>query len=842
MASNKTKTDRLHDVLPKHLNSKNNTNWAGLIAAIGEADQNTADLITEVRKQFFVKTANRPYLDRLAANNKIARPKLVGMSDTSFREYIPVLSYKPKQVKLIIDALLDVFFFKESTTAFIMSDAHQPFVMADGWELFYLVDGQYQEKIIFRSDEFTSISNAGADEIVASLNRQAKYSYATNYYDSITKKNFIRIFTKTVGSKGSIEIEGGRANIALRFNGFLFNAGNGEDTQWSVSKIGDLTTFQYVAGTYPGINQLQEKDIFICDIPGNAGSFYIKNIDIANNSITFNNLFSTVGNFTQTSAYQAKFLRPEKYVAYKIPRRAITWETSPGEIVVESPATPPVVQRSLKGSLHINGSFSLMTDRISNTSLKVADATLFPKSGSFYIEPVQNITTKIVTADSSSISSKNINGRLLSKLQKYTYSSRVVLSTTGNTTANSNQIEVASTTGLENGMSIFIDGLREDAVITNISGLVVTSSINLSNTATGAIIEFGGNTLEGISPTLPPASDLNELSIASLDRTSNVVTVTTMSTHNYKVGETVFIENSSGIVNLNTTGNLINNSTIITNIANMTGVSPGQLITGTGIQPGTKVLNIIGSNAISINKSATLTGTAVSINFGDGTNGSFEIKETTLNAFKFNLMGMNGSASSPGICRVERIGFSNFGSKIIICNAQEAKNTRIKGPYAWDTRAPYLLSHKTAKINTVIKSGSIVRLLDISNNEIPAESGFLIFDYGKENQEGPVRYLYKPTDNIIALDPSYIFTKNHAVGGAIVALNRKGAHVLKGDAAEYSPYLTDPAEAREILKTLIKSVKSAGIFINFLIRYPEQLYGMFDVYNQQEKGAGMPFD
>lgn len=842
MANNKTKTDRLHDVLPKHLNSKNNTNWAGLIAAIGEADQNTADLIAEVRKQFFVKTANRPYLDRLAANNKIARPKLVGMSDTSFREYIPVLSYKPKQVKLIIDALLDVFFFKESTTAFIMSDAHQPFVMADGWELFYLVDGQYQEKIIFYYDEFTSISNASADEIVASLNRQAKYSYATNYYDSITKKNFIRIFTKTVGSKGSIEIQGGRANIAIRFNGFLFDAGNGEDTQWNVTKIGDLTTFQYVAGTYPGINKLQEKDIFICDIPGNEGSFYIKNIDIANNSITFNNLFSTVGAFTQTSSHQVKFLRPEKYVAYKAPRRAITWETSSGEIVVESPATPPVVQRSLKGSLHINGSFSLMTEKISNTSLKVADATLFPKSGSFYIEPVQNITTKIVTSDSSSVSSKNINGRLLSKLQKYTYSSRIVLSTTGNTLANSNQIEVASVAGLEEGMSIFIDGLREDAVITNISGLVVTSSVNLSNTATGISVQFGGNTLMNISPALPASSSLNEFTATSLSRNSNVVTVTTALTHDYKVGETVFIENSSGIVNLATTANIVNGSTVITNIANMTGVSPGQLITGTGIQVGTKVLNIIGSNTINISKSATLSGTAVSINFGDDTNGSFKINEVTSNTFKFNLIGMNGSASSPGICRVERIGFSNSGSKIIICASQEARNTRIKGPYAWDLRAPYLLSHKTAKINTVIRSGSIVRLLDISNNEIPAESGFLIFDYGKENQEGPVRYLYKPTDNIVALDPSYIFTKNHLIGGSIVALNRKGAHVLKGNAAEYSPYLTDPAEAREILKTLIKSVKSAGIFINFLIRFPEQLYGIFDVYNQQEKGAGMPFD
>ena len=842
MAGNKTKIDRLHELLPKHLNSKNNVNWAGLIAAIGEADQSTADLVAEVRKQFFVKTANRPYLDRLAANNRISRPKLVGMSDTSFREYIPVLSYKPKQVKLIIDALLDVFFFKESTTAFIMSDAYQPYYLQDGWELFYLVDGQFQEKIIFSLDEFTSISTASADEVVASINRQTKYSYATNYYDSITKKNYIRIFTKTVGSKGSIETQGGRSNISLRFNGFIFEAGNGENTKWGVSRIGDLTTFQYISGTYPGINQLRENDIFICDIPGNEGSFYIKNIDIANNSIVFNNLFSSIGEFTQTSSNQVKFIRPEKYVAYKTPRRAITWETSPGEIIVESPATPPVVQRSLKGSLHINGSFSLMTERVSSNSLRVADASLFPKSGSFYIEPVETIKTKIVTSDSTEISSKDINGRLVSSLQKYTYASRIVLSTTGNTQSGSNQIEVQSVSGLENGMSIFIDGLREDAVITNISGLTVTSSISLSSTSPNVVVEFGGNTLFGISPSLPIQNNLNEATISSLTRDANIVTVTTSSSHGYNAGEIVFIENSSGIVNMATTGNLVNASAIISNIANMTGVSIGQLISGTGIQSGSKVVNILGSNVIRISKPATLTGTTVSINFGDDTNGSFIIKEATANTFKFNLIGMNGSAAAPGTCRVERIMFSNVGSKIIIKKAQEAKNTRIKGPYAWDTRAPYLLSSKTAEINSAIKSGSIVRLLDVSNNEIPPESGFLIFDYGKENQEGPIRYLYKPSENIIALDPSYIFTKNHLIGGSVVYLNKKGAHVLKGDAAEYSPYLTDPAEAREILKNLIRSVKSAGVFINFLIRFPEQLYGVFDVYNQQEKGAGMPFD
>src|SRR5690606_2595893 len=185
MALNKTKVDRLHGLLPKHLHSRTNVNWKGLIEAIGEADQMTADLVAEVRKQFFVKTASRPYIDRLAANNRISRPRLVGMSDASFRDYIPVLSYKPKQVKLIIDALLDIFFFKESTTAYITSQSFQPFALESGWELEYKVDNMFSERIVFDSSDFTDISSATADEIVGSFNRQAKYSYATNYYDSI---------------------------------------------------------------------------------------------------------------------------------------------------------------------------------------------------------------------------------------------------------------------------------------------------------------------------------------------------------------------------------------------------------------------------------------------------------------------------------------------------------------------------------------------------------------------------------------------------------------------------------------------------------------------------------
>lgn len=763
MANNKGKIDQIHDLLPKHLNSKTNVNWKALVEALGEADQDTADLVAEVRKQFFVKTASRPYLDRLAANNKIARPRLVGMDDPSFRQYIPVLSYQPKQVKLIIDQLLDIFFFKESTTAFITSQNFSPFDLDDGWELELLIDEQYSDRIVFKSSDFTDINNATAKEIVASINRQAKYCYATAYYDSITKNTFIRLFTKTVGSKGSIRILGGRSNVSLRFNGFIFSAGNGNNTQWTVTKVGDQATFQYTAGTSPNINQLTAGNIVIVDLLNNVGSFKINSVDLVNNSFTVTNLFATPGAYTQTNDNQVKFIQDKKYVAYTNPRRAMTWETSPGEITVEMPTSPPVVKRSLKGSIHVNGAFSQMSNRDSNTSLTLTDAFQFPESGSFFLEPVEEIQSRILTISENTVITKKQNTRLEYGLQKYEYTSRVALATVGDIVEGSSQItNLSSVVGLAIGQQVKMDGVPGYARVESISGNTVNISFPATTTATAAAVKFLGNQLTGISPNLPALSSLNEFTLSSLSRSSNIVTATTSAPHGYKVGEIVIISGTSG--------------------------GPGNW------------------------------------------NGSFKIATVSTNSFTYSQVDANGSAVTLGQSRVERAGLSNSGSKVIVTDAVNDSISRITGSYIWDLAAPFVLSSKSGESVDSIQAGKIVRLLEIGPNDLDDSGGFVIFNYGRNNQEGPVRYLYKPTPTTLAIDPSYTFAKSHAIGSPIVAVGKRGPHPMSGRALEYPAYITDPSEARVILQELIRSVKSAGIFVNFLVRFPEQLYATLDVY------------
>ena len=688
MTANRTKIDVLHGLMPNHLHTRNNTNWNALIEAIGGEDEATSQLVAEVRRQFFIKTANRPYLDRLGANNGVSRPSLVGMDDQTFKKYVPVLSYQPKQVKLIIDQLLDLFFFKESTTAFITAQIPAPYVFSDDWELEYLVDETNSERIAITANDVTDLDDVSVDEIVAVINRQAKHSYATSYYDSIDKNFYVRLFTTTVGSKGSIRIVGGRINIPLQFNGFIGAAGNGVTTQWLVDKVGDDATFQHIGGDVPGFNQLQVGDVFIVSgIEDNIGSFPITALDLATSTLTVKNLFAEPGTYTQTSDRDTKFLRPNKYVCYFTSQRAVTWETSPGEIIVEMPTSPPVVRRVLKGSAHMNGPVTLMASRDSSSSMTLDDATNFPTSGTFFLEAVNEIKTRILTPLDDYVVTQTLNTRLIGRPVKYTYTDRVSVDTTGDTTLGSTQItNVVSTTGIVAKQEISMAGVPPYAQVVSIVGDIVNISHPATVTAEDESVSFLTNQLTGISPNLPALATLSAVGLAS------------------------------------------------------------------------------------------------------------------------------------------------SGSKVILVSAVSSDVSSMSGPYIWDKSAAFVLSSLSGTIAQELQAGRSVKLLALGTNDLPTESGYVILDFGQTTQEGPIRYLFKPTGTTMALDPSYAFLFNHDSGASITLINQKGPHPISTSGDEYAPYITDPTAAREILEELIRSVKSAGIFVNFLVRYPEQFYATIDCY------------
>jgi hypothetical protein len=220
------------------------------------------------------------------------------------------------------------------------------------------------------------------------------------------------------------------------------------------------------------------------------------------------------------------------------------------------------------------------------------------------------------------------------------------------------------------------------------------------------------------------------------------------------------------------------------------------------------------------------------VTFSENLNGGFIIASVPSDTtFTYISIGTSGSASTPGTAVVQGIGLAPSGSEIIITNALPSSFTGIKGSYVWDLSAPFVLSSNLATLETAIQAGQTVPLLSLTANTIPATGGYIVFDYGLNTQEGPVKYLYAPSSTTLIIDPSYIFKYNHSIGSNVTSLDNLGPHIMSGQGTEYPPYITDPGVVRVTLEELIRSVASAGIFIDFLVRYPQQLYSAYPVYD-----------
>ena len=746
------------------------------------------------------------------------------MNDPTFRKYVPILAYQPKQVKLVLDLLLDVFFFKESTTSFTQSKGFEPYDLNDGWELTYTIDRDIREDIIFNTSDFVDINNATAEEVAGVINRNAQRSFAVVFDDRIQKRKFVRIFTNTIGSKGSVQITGGRANMELQFVGFNDNAGSGVSTEWTITKIGATMTFTHTGGTSPQLDKVQAGDIVIIDIPGNEGSFTVNNVNISNASFSFENLFGTIGVHDHSSfpATKVSFITPLQQVIYTRDNRSVVWEVSPGEIIVEMPASPPVVKRNLAGSAHINGFVSSIVDRVSNTEIELDDATDWPlNGGQFVLQPRNELKAHILT-DTENFIDVQYRDTRFDKSNTFSYTSKV------------------------------------------------------------------GNNLTGVIPDIPEESAVFEKTIATAVRDSNaVVTVTTTTPHDFVVGDNIAVQNT--VSALTTTGIRVDVSTtdtatqvaikgaaainsisdfsatavvgkiVVTNTAvgittDSADVDSGLAIVVTqqgtaGLPEITEITQAAGSTfdvvgaglrwEISSATDATryhiwynlIDGVNTQENAGqdDSVNGSFIINSVpSTTEFTYISAGEAGN-STGGLTRVERFGLAEDGSLVYLTSAQ--LGTGIIGPNIWDPDASFVLSSLTSNITEEIRAGTNVRTIGITPvNNIPNEGGSVIFGFGTENEEGPVRYLFKPSSSLMQLDPAYVFKNNHPVGEQITVIRRKGSHVISTTGKEYAPYITDPAIARITLQELMRATKSVGIFINFLVRYPQQLYATLDIY------------
>lgn len=138
------------------------------------------------------------------------------------------------------------------------------------------------------------------------------------------------------------------------------------------------------------------------------------------------------------------------------------------------------------------------------------------------------------------------------------------------------------------------------------------------------------------------------------------------------------------------------------------------------------------------------------------------------------------------------------------------------------TGTSYNVTGKSAEIQDTLEAGQVYTQLTVDDaSEIPDGAGYLIFDFGLETQEQPVKYIGRPNDQTILLDPAHVFTKTHTSGGKINLLSSVTPAVPRTDGSDLAVYLTSPSAARAAVQSLLQALVAAGVVVNFVILLPE---------------------
>lgn len=146
--------------------------------------------------------------------------------------------------------------------------------------------------------------------------------------------------------------------------------------------------------------------------------------------------------------------------------------------------------------------------------------------------------------------------------------------------------------------------------------------------------------------------------------------------------------------------------------------------------------------------------------------------------------------------------------------------------YSKDQNPFVVTQTKTTILQTVLK-GSVLSEITVSDSaQFPVTGGKLIFSFGKDEEEQPVGYITVPNGNTILIDPGYSFENTHLSGSTINLLlaNQVTPYKPRKDGSDLAVYLTSPANARDVVQDILRSLTAAGISVSFLVLLPTYTY------------------
>ena len=142
------------------------------------------------------------------------------------------------------------------------------------------------------------------------------------------------------------------------------------------------------------------------------------------------------------------------------------------------------------------------------------------------------------------------------------------------------------------------------------------------------------------------------------------------------------------------------------------------------------------------------------------------------------------------------------------------------GPHVFDTSKPYIIGAEECNTTQNIDSSSGFVVTVDNSADFPDSEGFLVFGFGTDTEEGPVKYLGRPSPSTLFIDPAYRFKNFHSSGTNISLVKSNSVYDPAKDGTDYPFYVTDVVSGRLYAEELIKLVAATGINLVINIIYP----------------------
>ena len=115
--------------------------------------------------------------------------------------------------------------------------------------------------------------------------------------------------------------------------------------------------------------------------------------------------------------------------------------------------------------------------------------------------------------------------------------------------------------------------------------------------------------------------------------------------------------------------------------------------------------------------------------------------------------------------------------------------------------------------------------VESDSNTLPTTSGLAVIGYGSSTQEPSlIRYRGRAADDIIELDPSFVFTNNQPSGTYINIVSTATPFTPDRTGGDYPIYLTSSTEARVVVQGILQSLAAAGVVVTFVALAPDYRY------------------